>query len=302
MLVAISGGSGLIGRALARKLLEQGRRVVVLSRRPEGVRNLPSGAQVEGWDTRSVEELVPILDAADAFVHLAGENIGAGRWTSERKRRIRSSRVDSTLALARAFESTASPPKVLVQGSAVGFYGARGPEPLAETASAGDGFLAAVCSQWEEAGATVSALGVRRVIARTGVVFASRDGALPRILLPFKLLAGGPVGSGDQVLSWIHLDDQVGAMAHLLDDEGAEGAFNLTAPGAVTNRELARVIGRVLRRPAFFPTPGFALRVLLGEMSTLVLDGQRAIPARLLERSYDFRFSEVEAALRDLTA
>lgn len=301
MRVAISGATGLIGRALASRLLEEGKQVVSLSRGPESAR-VPAGAEVEAWDTRSVAELVPILESADAFVHLAGENIGSGRWTRERKHRIRSSRVETTAALAQAFAACSSPPAVLLQGSAVGFYGARGADPVDESAPAGDDFLAKVCQEWEEAGASVTGLGVRRVIARTGVVFAAQGGALERILLPFRLFAGGPVGSGNQVLSWIHLDDQVRAMAHLLDEQAGEGVFNLAAPGAVTNRELARAIGRVLGRPAFLPTPGFALRLLLGEMSTLVLDGQRAVPSRLVDLGFEFRFPEVETALRDLTA
>ncbi len=300
MKVAISGGTGLIGRALAARLLGAGKSVVVLSRRPAAVKELPAGAQVSAWDCRSAGQLLPLLDEVDAFVHLAGENIGAGRWTAERKERIRASRVASTVALVKAFETSQAPPSVLVQGSAVGFYGTEAEGAVDETAPAGDDFLAGVCREWEEAGAPVAELGVRRVIARTGVVFAAEDGALPRIVMPFRLFAGGPVGRGDQVLSWIHLEDEVGAIAHLVDDQGAEGAFNLTAPEPVTNRRLARVLGRVLGRPSFVPTPAFALRLALGEMSTLVLDGQRAVPARLIERGYEFRFPQLEPALRDL--
>ena len=299
-IVVMGGGTGLIGRALAARLLETGKSVVVLSRRPEAATNLPVGVEVAGWDGKSEAALAPVLSEVDAFVHLAGENIGAGRWTEDRKRRIRSSRVESTTALARAFEQCPSRPRVLLQGSAVGFYGARGNEPLAEDAPVGDDFLAGVCRDWEAAGAAVAAAGVRRVIARTGVVLAAAEGALPKMLLPFKLFAGGPVGSGNQVVSWIHLADEVGALAHLLEDEGAQGVFNLAAPHAVSSRELARAIGKVMHRPSWVPTPGFALRLALGEMATLVLTGQRAVPARLQERGYEFRFPQVEAALREL--
>jgi len=300
MRVAITGGTGLIGRALAGELAAARHEVVVLSRTPGAVEGLPAGVSARGWDTVDVDDLVPVLESVDAVVHLAGENIGARRWTQGQKNRIRESRVRSTEALAEAFAACSNRPGVLVQGSAVGYYGPHGDEAIAETTPPGSDFLSEVCRDWEAASASVETLGVRRVIARTGVVFAADGGALPRILLPFRLFAGGPVGSGRQVLSWIHLQDQVRAMIYLVEDEGAEGAFNLTAPGAVSNRELARVIARVLKRPGFLPAPAIALRLLLGEMATLVLDGQRAVPARLLERGYEFRFPDIEPALRDL--
>ena len=300
MRVAITGGTGLIGRALAGELAAGGHDAVVLSRRPGVVEGLPAGVSVLDWDTVDADELVPVLESVDAVVHLAGENIGARRWTQGQKKRIRESRVRSTEALARAFAACSNRPGVLVQGSAVGYYGPHGDQAIVEATPPGADFLSGVCRDWEAASASVETLGVRRVIARTGVVFAAEGGALPRILLPFRLFAGGPVGSGRQVLSWIHLQDQVRAIVYLLEDEGAEGAFNLTAPGAVSNRELARVIARVLKRPGFLPTPAIALRLLLGEMATLVLDGQRAVPARLLERGFEFRFPDVEPALREL--
>ncbi|MCP4200343.1 MAG: TIGR01777 family protein [bacterium] len=300
MRVAITGGTGLVGRALAAVLTDAGHEVVILSRRPDGVRGFPAGVSAEGWDTVSADRLIPVLEAVDGVVHLAGENIGSGRWTERKKRRIRDSRVRSTEALAAAFAGCGNRPGVLVQGSAVGFYGPRGDESVPETTAPGTDFLALVCRDWEAAGESAEPLGVRRVVARTGVVLAVEGGALPRIVLPFKLWVGGAVGSGRQVLPWIHLQDEVEAIVHLLEDDGAEGAFNLAAPGAVSNRQLAHAIGKVLRRPSFVPTPGIALRLILGEMATLVLDGQRAVPERLLERGYEFRFPEVEGALRDL--
>ena len=302
MKIVISGGSGLVGRALTEKLANLGHEVVVLSRQPQGVSSLAAGVSVEGWDAVSVADLTPILEGVDAVVHLAGENIGAGRWTAKRKAAIRESRVRSTESLAQAFLGCRNPPHTLIQGSAVGFYGPQGDDPLTETGEPGADFLASVCRDWEAAGRGVEAAGVRRVIARTGVVFAKHGGALPRILLPFKLFAGGPIGSGDQVLSWIHLEDEASALAFLLMDEDVRGVFNLAAPNAVTNRELARTLGRILHRPSFLPTPGFVLRVALGEMATLVLDGQRAVPRNLLARGYEFRFPEVDAALENLLA
>lgn len=300
MKVAITGGTGLIGRALADELVAGGHEVVLTSRRPEAVENLSEGVSARRWDTASTDELAPILEEVEAVVHLTGENIGAGRWSDERKRRIRDSRVRSTEALTQAFAGCERKPGVLIQASAVGYYGPRGDEPIPETTPPGSDFLARVCRDWEAASAPVEELGVRRAIARTGVVFSEKGGALPRIVLPFKLFAGGPVGSGRQVLPWIHLRDEARAMAHLIETEEARGAFNLAAPGAVTNRELASELGRVLGRPSFVPTPAIALRLALGEMATLVLDGQRAVPTRLLESGFDFRFPKLDAALRDL--
>lgn len=300
MKIAITGGTGLIGRTLATRLLERGHGVVVTSRRPPGSVDVPAGVRAARWDCRSADELAPILDGVDAFVHLAGENIGAGRWTDKRKERIRASRVESTAAVANAFERCSSPPSVLLQASAIGIYGPRDGRAIDESAPDGDDFLARVCREWEDAGAPAAETGARRVVARTGVVLDTEEGALPRIVLPFKFFAGGPVGSGEQVLSWIHIADEVGAMVYLLETEAADGAFNLTAPNPVTNRELARAIGRRLGRPSFLPTPGFVLELLLGEMSTLVLDGQRALPARLLEIGYEHRYPDLGAALADL--
>lgn len=300
MRVLITGGRGLIGGALSRRLVEAGHTVVVSSRNRGDEADLPAGVSACSWNTTSVDELVPVLETVDAVVHLTGENIGGRRWTAEQKRRILDSRVHSTRALAEAFGKCSTRPRVLIQGSAVGFYGPHGDEEIRETALPGDDYLARVCRDWEAASQAVEGLGVRRTIARTGVVFAADGGALPRIVLPFKLFAGGPVGSGRQVLPWIHLEDEARALLHLLEDDGSEGAFNLAAPGAVSNRQLASVLGQLLKRPSFVPTPGFAIRLVLGEMAALVLEGQRAVPSRLLERGFEFQFPEVEPALRDL--
>ncbi len=300
MRVVVTGGSGLIGRALVRSLAEDGHRAIVVSRSPERIRDLPEGVETAGWDGVTAEQLAPALEGADGVVHLAGEGIASGRWTRERKQRIRDSRVRGTRALAGAFETAAQRPGVLLQGSAVGFYGPQGDEEIGEEHPAGDDFLARTCRDWEQAGAGVERLGVRRVLLRTGVVLARDGGALPRIALPFKLFAGGPVGGGRQWFPWIHLDDEVGAIRFLLENPETRGVFNLTAPNPVTNRELGRALGRVLRRPSLVPTPGIALKLALGEMSTIVLDGQRAVPSKLEAAGYGFRFAELEPALRDL--
>ena len=300
MKIIVSGGSGLIGRALVASLAGDGHRAVVLSRRPERLRDLPAGASAAAWDARSADRLAPLVSGADAVVHLAGESIADGRWSDERKRRIRDSRVDSSAAVAEAIAAAEARPAVLLQASAVGFYGDRGDEKLTEESASGDDFLAEICREWEDASAAVEAHGVRRAVLRTGVVLAAEGGALPKMMLPFRLFAGGPVGGGGQYMPWIHLADEVGAIRFLLDNPGASGPFNLTAPEPLTNREFSRVLGRVLRRPSLLPAPAFALKLALGEMSKIVLEGQRALPHRLREAGYRFRFPDAEAALRDL--
>ena len=299
MKIAISGGTGLIGSALATDLTARGHRVVVLSRDPSRAQGLPSGVATAQWDAASAASAAAALAGADAVVQLAGANIGAGRWTAERKRLIRDSRVRSSRAIAEALAEDGMP-RVLVQGSAVGYYGARGDERLEEDAGPGDDFLGRTCQAWEAASEPAVAAGVRRAIARTGVVLALDGGALPRMALPFKLFVGGPAGSGRQYLPWIHLDDEVAALRFLIETPNASGPFNLSAPSPVTNREFSRALGKVLGRPAFMPAPAFALRLALGEMATLVLDGQRAVPTRLLEAGFEFEHLTPEAALRDL--
>lgn len=296
MKVAISGGTGLIGRALAAELMAHGHAVRILTRDESGVRGLPAGVETAEWDAATAASAAPALDESDAVVQLAGANIGGGRWTPERKRLIRESRVRSSRAIAEALAGSGMP-RVLVQGSAVGFYGARGDERLEEDAAPGSDFLGRTCQEWEAASEPAEAAGVRRAVARTGVVLARDGGALPRMALPFKLFAGGPAGSGRQYLPWIHLDDEVAALRFLIEDPTAIGPFNLSAPEPVTNRHFSRELGRVLRRPSFLPVPAFALRLALGEMATLVLDGQRAVPAKLLGSGFRFRFGEPGAAL-----
>ena len=299
MKIVISGGTGLIGRALAADLTGAGHEVRVLSRDPSRAEGLPAAVQVAAWDAKSAEALAPLLADAQAVVHLAGASIADGRWTEARKRSIRTSRVDSSRAIAEALVDPRSP-RVLVQGSAVGYYGARRDDPVDEESGPGDDFLARTCREWEEASESVSAAGVRRAVARTGVVLSRDGGALPRMALPFRMMAGGPAGSGRQWLPWIHIDDQVAALRFLVETDSASGPFNLTAPNSLTNRDFSKALGRALGRPSLVPAPAFALRLALGEMATLVLDGQRAVPRRLLEAGFDFSYPEAGGALRAL--
>ena len=299
MRVVITGGSGLIGSAVARELGGEGHEVVVLSRDPSKV-TLPPNTRAVEWDGKTGEGWASLLDAGTAIVHLAGESIAAGRWTAEKKRRIRASRVESGAAVMAAIRKAKEKPRVLLQGSAVGFYGPCGDVVVTESHPPGQDFLAEVCVEWEAATAEAESLGVRRAALRTGVVLSGDGGALPKMALPFKLGAGGPLGGGRQWMPWIHLADEVGAIRFLLEREDARGPFNLTAPEPLTNRDFSRALGRALHRPSLAPAPGFALRLVLGEMADMLLHGQRAVPQRLLEMGYVFRYPEALAALRDL--
>lgn len=304
MHIVISGGTGLIGGALSRSLLEGGHRVTWLGRDPARAKPLP-GVEVRRWDARSAEGWVDLLEGADAFVNLAGESLaGTGplpaRWTQERRQRIRDSRILAGGAVVEAFRAARKRPSVLVQASGVGFYGPLDETVANEQTPAGSDFLARLAVDWEASTAPVEALGVRRAIARTGVVLTMAGGALPRLVLPYRLFAGGPLGSGQQWVPWIHLTDEVAAIRFLIENPQARGPFNLSAPGAVTNAEMGRTVGRILGRPSWVPAPAFALRALLGEVADLVLSGQRAEPSRLLEAGFRFRFPDLETALRDL--
>lgn len=296
----ITGGSGLIGRAVTAELAAAGWEVVVLSRRPERVRGLPAGARAEGWDGVSTAGWGALAAGAAGILHLAGESIADGRWTDERKRRLRASRVESSRAVAAAVAAAAIKPRFLLQASAVGYYGDCGDQVVAEDHPPGEGFLADLSVEWEAATAAVEALGVRRAILRTGIVLAAEGGALPKMALPFRLFAGGPLGSGRQVIPWIHLADEVAAIRLLAERDDARGPFNLTAPEPVTNAEFSRTLARVLGRPNLLRAPAFALHLALGELADAMLEGQRAAPRALERLGFTFRFPHLEPALRDL--
>jgi len=299
MRVIITGGAGLIGRALTANLTADGNEVIILSRAPERATDLPAGVRAERWDARSADGWGGVADGCDAIVNLAGESLSA-RWTAKRKRRIRESRLNGGQAVVEAVERARVKPRVVIQASGAGYYGPRGDEEVLEDAPAGSDFLGRTAVEWENSTAAVESLGVRRAVIRSGVVLSTTGGAFPLMLLPFRLFAGGPFGSGRQWFPWIHIADQVRAIRFLIENDAAQGPFNLTAPGPVTNADFGRALGRVLRRPSFVPAPAFALRLFLGEMSTVLLDGQRAVPRHMLDLGFTFRFPEVEAALRDL--
>lgn len=299
MRLTVTGATGGIGRALVRALLERGDEVTALSR--DSAR---SDLEVEtlGWpDPKREPPPSGALRGRDAVVNLLGETI-AQRWSAQAKREIRDSRVLATRNLVGTLASLpeGDRPRTLVSQSATGWYGPRGAERLDEDQPAGNDFLAGVVRDWEAEAR--KAPGMRVVLTRTGVVLSPEGGALERMLPFFKLGIGGPVAGGRQYVPWVHRDDVVGAMLFCLDNDAATGPVNVTAPEPVTNKELSSTLGRVLRRPAIAPVPGFAVRTLYGEMATVVTTGQRAVPGRLMELGYEFRRTDLEAALRSATS
>ncbi len=305
MRVVVTGATGTIGRSLVSALQARGEEVVALSRDAGRARSaLGDGVEPFTW-SNPMGEPPPeaALAGADAVVHLLGEPI-AQRWTDEAKKAIRESRVRSTRSLVEGLLAVAPErrPRTLISQSAVGFYGPRRDEKVDEDAPAGNDFLAGVVAAWEHEALAAAAggSGVRVVVTRTGVVLSSSGGALAKMLPFFRLGIGGPVAGGRQYVPWVHLDDVVGAMLFCLGRLEAAGAVNVTAPDPVTNSELSRVLGRVLKRPAFLPVPGLAVKSLYGEMAEIVITGQRAVPARLEELGYGFRHPDLEEALRDV--
>lgn len=295
MRITIAGGSGFLGRALSDRLRAAGHEVVVLSRR-EG----DGGSRVTWTPDGTVGPWAAAVDGAGAVVNLAGESIAAGRWTETRKESILHSRVNATRSLVAAIAAVRRPPATLISSSAQGYYGERGDEELTEEAAPGNDFLARVCVAWETE-AREAERHTRVVLLRTGVVLSAHEGALPQMVRPFRMFAGGPVGSGNQYLSWIHWRDWVGMTVWALQTPGVAGPVNVAAPAPVRNKEFAAAVGTVLHRPSWLPAPAFALRAGLGEMAdSLLLTSIRMRPRRALELGYRFEFESVEAALRDL--
>jgi uncharacterized protein (TIGR01777 family) len=291
MKIAITGAFGLIGSALSELLRARGDEVVSISRGPSGALR---------WSVQGGLEPADGLSGCDAVVHLAAESLAARRWTTRQKREILDSRVLGTRSIVEALEAASPRPRVLVNASAVGVYGDCADAWVDETSPVGDGFMAEVCRAWEREANEASKLGVRVVVSRTGVVLSRRDGMLPRLLPVFRFGLGGRLGNGRQYLSWIHERDAARALALALDDERIEGPLNVTAPAPVTNAELTRLLGRTLHRPTVFAVPAFALRIVLGELASALLEGQRVEPAGLRARGFSFEFDELHPALEDL--
>lgn len=306
MRVIITGGAGLIGSALAESLASAGHEVVVLSRNPANAAGrLQQGLRAERWDGRSAAGWGHLADGAGAIVNLAGESIAGanpllGRWTPERKRLIRASRLEAGQAVVEAVSAAAVKPQVVIQASAVGYYGPHGDELVTEATPAGGDFLGKLAAEWEASTRAVEAMGVRRAIARTGLPITKRGGFFPPVLLQHQLFAGGPMGNGRHFWPWIHMDDEIAALRFLIDS-GAEGPFNLSAPNPVTNKQFSQTLGKVLGRPAFIPAPGFAVKLALGELGdALLLTGQRQVPERLTALGFQFKYPELTGALKNV--
>jgi uncharacterized protein (TIGR01777 family) len=298
-LIIISGATGFIGRPLALSLAERAYDVAVLTRSREKAKALFGDRAIAvEWDGRTSRGWLELAESATAIINLAGENIGAGRWNEKRKQSIVASRLNAGKAVMDSLRRGAARPKSLIQASAIGFYGPRSDEELDETSPPGDGFLAEMVRDWEASTREAEDCGTRRIVIRSGLVLGRDGGVLPRFLGPFRFFVGGPLGSGNQWLSWIHRDDEIAAIRFLLERPHLAGVFNLTAPGAVTMKEFARTLGRVMKRPSCFPVPAFLLRWLFGDMADeTMLAGQRILPSALLKAGYEFLYPDLGGAL-----
>jgi uncharacterized protein (TIGR01777 family) len=306
MRVMITGGTGLIGHALAMSLGNDGHEVIILSRNPQQAGPMPETVKFEQWDAETAHGWGHLTDGADAIVNLASANLAGDhflptRWSQDRKRILTKSRINSGKAVVAAVEAAKKKPGVVIQSSASGYYGVHPMDvEITEEAPGGDDFLANLCKKWEASTEAVEAQGVRRAIIRSALILDAKEGALPRMALPFKLFVGGPFGNGKQPVPWIHLEDEVRAIRFLIENSSAKGAFNLVAPEAVTNAQFSKALGKALNRPSYFPTPGFAFKLAFGEVSMVILEGQKFVPKKLLDMGFTFKHPHVEEALRDV--
>jgi uncharacterized protein (TIGR01777 family) len=293
--IVVAGGSGFIGEPLVRRLLARGDEVAVLTRNPSSVH----AGRALSWNPPSEGSWMEDVAGADVVINLAGENVGGGRWTEARKKRVMESRVAATSALVSAMARNPTNARTLISASAIGFYGDRGDELIDESSTAGTGFLTEVTRRWEELARGAEPFA-RVVILRFGIVLAANGGALSKLLLPFRLGAGGPMGSGRQWMSWIDREDALRMIEWAIDQDAARGVYNATAPNPVTNRDLAQILGSVLHRPSILPTPAFALRLALGaEMANeMLLSGARVLPKRATEEGFEFAYPQLDEALK----
>jgi hypothetical protein len=296
--IILTGGTGFVGKPLLDRLLQNGHQVVLLTRNAQSVKTVGTGSLVtETWDGKTAGEWARHMADCDAVINLAGEPIAAKRWTSLQKEKIISSRIDAARAIVSAIAKAGRKPSVLINASAIGYYGSVENDAVSEISPKGKGFLADTCERWEEAAKTAASFGIRVVILRLGVVLEKGGGALSKILPPFQIFAGGPLGSGRQWFSWIHREDVVGAILFALDNPALSGPVNVVAPEAVTMGEFCKTLGRVMHRPSWAPVPAFALKILLGEMSEMLLAGQHVVPAQLQKAGYVFHYPKLESAL-----
>jgi uncharacterized protein (TIGR01777 family) len=300
--VIITGGTGFIGRPLSLRLIHEGFDVVCLTRNASAAKNRGRDRiKFVEWDGESAAGWSDYAEGAAAIINLAGESIGSGRWTEEKKRRILQSRMNAGKAVVEAIRSVNRKPEVLIQASAIGIYGNRGNEILDESSGPGERFLADVARKWEESTRDIEALGVRRVVIRSGIVLGSSGGALSRLLLPYRFFVGGPLGSKKQWMSWIHIEDEIGSILFLIRRQALHGVFNLTAPQPLQNKTFNRILGKILNRPSWLPVPSFLLKLFLGKMAEeTILTSQRVLPTRLEETGFKFVFPELTEALADI--
>jgi hypothetical protein len=307
MKLVIAGGTGFLGNALAWAWAEESHDLRVLTRSlPPGQAQHESGTGKPGitrigWNPDGhAGDLARELDGASALINLAGESIAGSRWSAARKQALRDSRILATRSLAAAVAQTPTPPPTFISGSGIGYYGNRGSEPLTEESSPGDDFLAHLCVEWEAEARRAASPAVRVVLLRTGLVLEKSGGVLPPMMRPFRFFAGGPIGSGRQYMPWVHRLDWIEMVRWIVDTPAIAGPLNVTAPHPVTNAEFARALGRAMHRPALIPAPGFALKIMLGEMADAALTGQRALPAVPLAHGYHFRYPEIDIAFRGI--
>ncbi len=303
MRVIVAGGSGLIGRMLIDRLLQAHHDVILLSRSPEKIPINSTALHKEFWDARTSNGLTSVLDGADAVINLTGAPLGAKHWTQIQKQRILSSRIESTHAIIGAIKKTGRKPSVLLNASAVGYYGNVPEGEVTESGLKGSGFLADVCELWEAEALKAQESGVRVVLLRTGIVLDKNGGALPKLLLPFHFFIGGPLGSGEQWFPWIHLQDEVSAILFAMENKHIAGPLNLAAQEPVRMLDFCRNLGKILHRPSSIQVPACILKCMLGEMAEpLLLQGQKIIPQKIIDTGFKFRFPKLEDALRDLLA
>jgi uncharacterized protein len=301
MKIVIAGATGLIVKMLTEDLLASKHSVVVLTRNPRPTIFAPNPIlQIARWSGKEPHEWHQHIEGADAIVNLSGESLGTGRWTADRKRTLISSRIDPTKALIDAMRVAAAKPEVFLNASAVGYYGPVNEGDVTEDYPAGNDFAARLCAQWEQAALEANNFGVRTVLLRSGIVLDPNGGALQKMMLPFRFFAGGPLGTGNQWLPWIHREDEIRAIRFALENGQIAGPVNLAAPEAATMRTFSAALGRALRRPSAMRVPAFVLRVLLGEMADMVLTGQRVVPQKLLQAGFTFRFPGLKEALENL--
>jgi uncharacterized protein len=301
MKVIVSGGTGFIGSVLMQTLAQRGHEVLVLSR--SGGENLSHrNVRVVQWDGRSAGAWTSVIEGADAIINLAGESIGGGRWTKQRKHLLMKSRYEPTRALIAAISGATSKPSVLINASAVGYYGPHKDEEITESKSSGSGFLAELAAGWEAEAAKAEEHGIRVVRLRTGVVLGKRAEALRRMVLPLKFFLGGHLGDGLQWFPWVHVHDAVAIITLATERTSITGPVNVVAPYPVRLKEFYRSLAHVMRRPSWAPVPAFVLKLVLGEMSSLLLEGQKVLPSRLLDEGFQFSFPRVEDALKDILA